>query len=244
MTTATTAPGQSRLQTINGIDFAVADLSLHEFGRKEIRLAEHEMPGLMDDPPQVCQDASPLARSPDRRLSPHDHPDRRAGRDPGQALGAQVRWASAAISISTQDHAAAAAVVGSRYARAAEGRPGVRQKRRDPARILVTTPSRILDWSSHENGDPVGPNLILDDGGDATLLDPPRLSTYEKTGVVPRSVNRRRPRQRGRVPDHPGLASIKAANWPRTKPSSARRGSAATIRRRQRRDHHRGPSSV
>ena len=62
-------------------DFKVADLSLAEFGRKEIELAEHEMPGLMAmrDEHRAEQ---PLRRRPDHRLAPHDHPDRRPDRDP------------------------------------------------------------------------------------------------------------------------------------------------------------------
>jgi hypothetical protein len=65
-------------------DFKVADLSLAEFGRKEIRLAEHEMPGLMAMRERVRRHQAAQGRA-HRRLAAHDHPDRRADRDPGRA---------------------------------------------------------------------------------------------------------------------------------------------------------------
>ena len=108
--TATTAPGQSRLQNINGIDFAVADLSLHEFGRKEIRLAEHEMPGLMELRREYAE-ARPLHGA---RVvgSLHMTVQTAVLIETLVSLGADVRWVSCNI-FSTQDHAAAATVVGS-----------------------------------------------------------------------------------------------------------------------------------
>jgi adenosylhomocysteinase len=93
----------------NRPDFKVADLSLAEFGRKEIELAEHEMPGLMAMRAEHAAE-QPSAWCPDHRFPAHDHPDRRAHRDPDRA-GAEVRWASCNI-FSTQDHAAAAVAVG------------------------------------------------------------------------------------------------------------------------------------
>src|SRR3989440_7667159 len=144
------------------IDFKVADLELAEFGRKEIRLAEHEMPGLMATRHEYA-DQRPLAGA------------RITGSLPMTiqtavlietlvALGAEVRWASCNI-FSTQDHAAAAVVVGP------EGTPD------EPRGVSVFAwkgetleeywwcCEQALTWPGED-----GPNMILDDGGDATLL--------------------------------------------------------------------------
>ncbi len=93
----------------NGIDFKVADLSLAEFGRKEIRLAEHEMPGLMALRREY-HDVQPLKGA---RISGSLHMTVQTAVliETLVALGAEVRWASCNI-FSTQDHAAAAVVVG------------------------------------------------------------------------------------------------------------------------------------
>ena len=98
-----------RLQTRNGIDFAVADLSLHEFGRKEIRLAEHEMPGLM----AFRREYSGVYPLKGARISGSLHMTIQTAVliETLVDLGAEVRWASCNI-FSTQDHAAAAVVVG------------------------------------------------------------------------------------------------------------------------------------
>src|SRR5919106_1039695 len=136
-----TADISSRLQDPNGIDFAVADLGLAEFGRNEIRLAEHEMPGLI-----------------------------------------ALRRESCNI-FSTQDHSAAAIVVGP------HGTP------EEPQGVPVFAwKGETLDeywWCTEqlfkftdEAGNVVGPNMILDDGGDATLLVHKGVE-FEKTGVVP-----------------------------------------------------------
>src|ERR1700748_2542666 len=97
------------LQTRSGIDFAVADLGLAEFGRKEIRLAEHEMPGLMDLRREYSE-ARPLHGA---RVSGSLHMTVQTAVliETLVSLGAEVRWVSCNI-FSTQDHAAAAVVVG------------------------------------------------------------------------------------------------------------------------------------
>src|SRR5213595_2206319 len=107
MTTSvsTTPVAESR----NGIDFKVADLSLADFGRKEIRLAEHEMPGLMAIRAEYA-DAQPLRGA---RITGSLHMTIQTAVliETLVALGAEVRWCSCNI-FSTQDHAAAAVVVG------------------------------------------------------------------------------------------------------------------------------------
>ena len=97
------------VQTRNGIDFKVADLSLAEFGRKEIRLAEHEMPGLM----ALRREYAEVLPLKGARISGSLHMTIQTAVliETLTALGAQVRWASCNI-FSTQDHAAAAVVVG------------------------------------------------------------------------------------------------------------------------------------
>src|SRR6185503_15244304 len=105
------APGTAghRFQERGGIDFAVADLALAEFGRKEIRLAEHEMPGLMALRREYSE-AKPLHGA---RISGSLHMTVQTAVliETLVELGAEVRWASCNI-FSTQDHAAAAVVVG------------------------------------------------------------------------------------------------------------------------------------
>ena len=105
---ASTTP-DSRLQNVNGLDFAVADLSLHEFGRKEIRLAEHEMPGLMELRREYAE-ARPLQGA---RVAGSLHMTVQTAVliETLVSLGAEVRWVSCNI-FSTQDHSAAAVVVG------------------------------------------------------------------------------------------------------------------------------------
>jgi adenosylhomocysteinase len=178
--TATTAPGQSRLQNLNGIDFAVADLSLHEFGRKEIRLAEHEMPGLMSLRREFAE-ARPLHGA---RIigSLHMTVQTAVLIETLTSLGADVRWVSCNI-FSTQDHAAAATVVGPHGTpEEPKGVPVFAWKGETLEEYWWCTEQ--LFGFTDENGEPVGPNMILDDGGDATLLIHKGVE-YEKTGVVP-----------------------------------------------------------
>jgi adenosylhomocysteinase len=177
--TATTAPGQSRLQNINGIDFAVADLALHEFGRKEIRLAEHEMPGLMELRREYAE-ARPLHGA---RIvgSLHMTIQTAVLIETLVSLGAEVRWVSCNI-FSTQDHAAAAIVVGSGSPEEPKGVPVFAWKGETLEEYWWCTEQLFLFHD--ENGALVGPNMILDDGGDATMLIHNGLE-YEKAGVVP-----------------------------------------------------------
>jgi len=157
-------------------DFKVADLSLAEFGRKEIRLAEHEMPGLMAMRAEFG-DSKPLAGA---RITGSLHMTIQTAVliETLVALGADVRWASCNI-FSTQDHAAAAIAVGP------DGTP------EDPKGIPVFAwkgetleeywwcTDQALTWPGED-----GPTAILDDGGDATLLIHKGLE-FEKAGVVP-----------------------------------------------------------
>ncbi len=159
----------------NGIDFKVADLELAEFGRKEIRLAEHEMPGLMTLRREYA-DVLPLKGA---RVSGSLHMTVQTAVliETLVSLGAEVRWASCNI-FSTQDHAAAATVVGP------HGTP------EEPKGIPVFAwKGETLEeywWCAEEMltwpGEPA--NMILDDGGDATMLVL-RGAQYEKAGVVP-----------------------------------------------------------
>jgi len=162
------------------LPFKVADLSLAEFGRKEIRLAEHEMPGLMAVRAEYA-DAQPL-RGARITGSLHMTVQTAVLIETLAAIGAQVRWASCNI-FSTQDHAAAAVAVGP------EGTP------EDPKGIPVFAwkgesleeywwcTEQALSWPA---GD--GPNMLLDDGGDATLLVH-KGAEYEQAGGVPSAAD-------------------------------------------------------
>jgi adenosylhomocysteinase len=162
------------------IPFKVADLSLAEFGRKEITLAEHEMPGLMAVRAEYAR-TQPL-RGARITGSLHMTVQTAVLIETLVALGAQVRWASCNI-FSTQDHAAAAVAVGP------DGTPD------DPRGIPVFAwkgetlteywwcTDHALTWPG-ENG----PTLILDDGGDATLLVH-QGAEYERAGAVPAATD-------------------------------------------------------
>jgi adenosylhomocysteinase len=153
--------------TLTAEDFKVADLSLAEFGRKEIRLAEHEMPGLMSIRREF-QDAQPLKGA---RITGSLHMTIQTAVliETLIALGADVRWCSCNI-FSTQDHAAAAIAV--------TGVP------------LFAWKGETLEeyWWCTENAlrfpDGGGPNMILDDGGDATMLVHKGVE-FERAGAVP-----------------------------------------------------------
>jgi adenosylhomocysteinase len=180
MSTATSAPSITKT-TVNGLDFKVADLSLAEFGRKEIRLAEHEMPGLMATRSEFA-DSKPLKGA---RVTGSLHMTVQTAVliETLVALGAEVRWASCNI-FSTQDHAAAAVAVGP------DGTPD------DPKGVAVFAwkgetleeywwcTSQALSWPAPGPKGETGPNMLLDDGGDATLLV--HLGAeYEVAGAVP-----------------------------------------------------------
>jgi adenosylhomocysteinase len=153
--------------TLTAEDFKVADLSLAEFGRKEIRLAEHEMPGLMSIRREF-QDAQPLKGA---RITGSLHMTIQTAVliETLAALGADVRWCSCNI-FSTQDHAAAAIAV--------TGVP------------VFAWKGETLEeyWWCTENAlrfpDGGGPNMILDDGGDATMLVHKGVE-FERAGAVP-----------------------------------------------------------
>jgi adenosylhomocysteinase len=162
------------------LPFKVADLSLAEFGRKEIRLAQHEMPGLMAVRAEYGA-TKPLAGA---RITGSLHMTIQTAVliETLVELGAQVRWASCNI-FSTQDHAAAAVAVGP------DGTPD------DPRGIPVfawkgeTLPEywwcteQALTWPGGPDGTQ-GPNMLLDDGGDATLLVH-KGAEVEAAGLVP-----------------------------------------------------------
>jgi adenosylhomocysteinase len=157
-------------------DFKVADLSLAEFGRKEITLAEHEMPGLMSIRAEYA-DRQPLKGA---RITGSLHMTIQTAVliETLTALGADVRWCSCNI-FSTQDHAAAAIAVGpAGTAEAPAGVPVYAWKGETLEEYWWCT-EQVLRWP-----DGGGPNMILDDGGDATLLV--HLGTeYEGKGAVP-----------------------------------------------------------
>ena len=168
--------------TPTATDFRVADLSLAAFGRKEVTLAEHEMPGLMAIRREYAE-AQPLKGA---RITGSLHMTIQTAVliETLCALGAQVRWCSCNI-FSTQDHAAAAVAVGP------EGTPD------DPRGIPVFAwkgetldeywwcTEQALRWPDEEGtAGASGPNMILDDGGDATLLVH-KGAEYERAGAVP-----------------------------------------------------------
>ena len=158
------------------MDFKVADLSLAEFGRAEITLAEHEMPGLMAMRERY-RDSQPLAGA---RIAGSLHMTVQTAVliETLTALGADVRWASCNI-FSTQDHAAAAVVVGKDGTPEAPGGVPVFAWKGESLEEYWWCTEQILTWPG---GD--GPNMILDDGGDATLLLHLGVE-YEKEGAVP-----------------------------------------------------------
>jgi len=159
-------------------DFKVADLALADYGRKEIVLAEHEMPGLMQTRAEFA-DAQPLKGA---RITGSLHMTIQTAVliETLTALGAEVRWCSCNI-FSTQDHAAAAAVVGpDGTIDDPKGIPVFAWKGETLDEYWWCT-ERALDWVG---GDGLGPNLILDDGGDATMLVH-KGADYEKDGAAP-----------------------------------------------------------
>jgi adenosylhomocysteinase len=156
-------------------DYRVADLNLADFGRKEITLAEHEMPGLMAMRAEYGT-SKPLTGA---RIAGSIHMTVQTAVliETLVELGAEVRWASCNI-YSTQDHAAAAVVVGKNGTPAnPQGVPVFAWKAETLTEYWQCT-NAILDWADRL------PNMILDDGGDATLLLHNGVE-YEKAGRVP-----------------------------------------------------------
>ena len=145
------------VKPLHPIDYAIADLSLADWGRKEIKIAETEMPGLMAIREEFAE-KQPLKGA---RITGSIHMTIQTAVliETLQALGASVRWASCNI-YSTQDHAAAALVV--------KGAPIFAYKGETLADYWDYTHS-IFEFGS-KGTDGEGPNMILDDGGDATLL--------------------------------------------------------------------------
>ncbi|MGH3648348.1 MAG: adenosylhomocysteinase [Micromonosporaceae bacterium] len=177
----------SRPQTLAEGDFKVADLSLAAFGRREIRLAEHEMPGLMATRAEYAS-AQPL-RGARIMGSLHMTVQTAVLIETLVALGAEVRWVSCNI-FSTQDHAAAAVVVGpDGTPENPQGVPVYAWKGETLDEYWWCT-EQALAWPGGEGpaestvGAASGPNMILDDGGDATLLVH-KGAEYEKLGAVP-----------------------------------------------------------
>jgi adenosylhomocysteinase len=168
----------ARLQTVNGVEFAVADLSLAAFGRHQMRLAEHEMPGLMALRREYA-DAQPL-RGARVAGSLHMTIQTAVLIETLVALGAEVRWVSCNI-FSTQDEAAAAVVVGpTGTVERPAGTPVFAWKGETLEEYWWCT-MRLFDF-----GDRQGPNLIVDDGGDATLLVHKGVE-FEQAGAVPQA---------------------------------------------------------
>ncbi|GAA3347768.1 adenosylhomocysteinase [Amorphoplanes nipponensis] len=162
--------------TLAAGDFKVADLSLAAFGRKEIELAEHEMPGLM----ALRREYGPSRPLRGARVTGSLHMTIQTAVliETLTALGARVRWASCNI-FSTQDHAAAAVVVGpDGTPDAPAGVPVYAWKGESLPEYWWCT-EQVLRWPGGE-----GPNMILDDGGDATLLVH-KGAEVEKLGAVP-----------------------------------------------------------
>ena len=160
-------------------DYRVADLELAEFGRKEIRLAEHEMPGLMSTRREHAE-RQPLKGA---RITGSLHMTVQTAVliETLVALGAEVRWASCNI-FSTQDHAAAAVVVGP------DGSPEdlrgvpVYAWKGETLEEYWWCAEQALRWPGGDGYE--GPNMILDDGGDATLLVHKGVE-FERAGAVP-----------------------------------------------------------
>jgi adenosylhomocysteinase len=165
-----------KLQRSNGIEFAVADLSLAAAGRHQIRLAEHEMPGLM----ALRRRYAPTQPLRGARVAGSLHMTVQTAVliETLAALGAQVRWVSCNI-YSTQDEAAAAVVVG------ADGTPD----RPAGTPVFAWKGETLAEywWCTRQLfdfGDGAGPNLLVDDGGDATLLVHKGVE-FEAAGAVP-----------------------------------------------------------
>jgi adenosylhomocysteinase len=165
-------------------EHVVADIALADWGRKEIAIAEHEMPGLMAIRRKHAK-AQPLKGA---RITGSLHMTIQTAVliQTLEALGAQVRWASCNI-YSTQDHAAAAI--------AAAGTPVFAKKGENLVEYWDYT-HRILDWNGK------GPNMILDDGGDATLL----VHLGQDAEKNPKILNRKTDNEEEEIL----LASIKA----------------------------------
>jgi adenosylhomocysteinase len=162
-------------ETATKLDYKVADISLADYGRKEMDMAEHEMPGLMQTRAEYA-DAQPLKGA---RITGSLHMTIQTAVliETLTALGADVRWCSCNI-FSTQDHAAAAVVVGKDGTpEDPKGTPVYAWKGETLEEYWWCT-QQALVWPDG------GPNLILDDGGDATMLVH-KGREYEAAGAAP-----------------------------------------------------------
>ncbi|WP_314192720.1 adenosylhomocysteinase [uncultured Arthrobacter sp.] len=161
-------------------DYKVADISLAEAGRHQIRLAEHEMPGLMS----LRREFGPSQPLKGARIAGSLHMTVQTAVliETLTALGAEVRWASCNI-FSTQDEAAAAVVVGTGTVENPQGVPVFAWKG-ETLEEYWWTAEQILTWPGADTNPELGPNMILDDGGDATLLLH-RGVEFEAAGAVP-----------------------------------------------------------
>ena len=167
-------------KTLTDRDYKVADLSLAPFGRREIHLAEHEMPGLR----AIRKELGPSKPLKGARISGSLHMTVQTAVliETLVELGADVRWASCNI-FSTQDHAAAAIAVGPEgTAEAPSGIPVFAWKGESLEDYWWCT-EQMMSWPADENGH-TGPNMILDDGGDATLVMH-KGAQFEAEGAVP-----------------------------------------------------------
>ena len=165
---------------VNDLDFKVADLALADFGRKEISLAEHEMPGLMS----LRREYSEVMPLKGARIAGSLHMTVQTAVliETLVALGADVRWVSCNI-FSTQDHAAAATVVGPYGTVDAPQGVSVYAWKGETLEEYWWCTEQMLSWPSPDGAE-LGPNMILDDGGDVTMLVHKGVQ-YEKAGVVP-----------------------------------------------------------
>src|SRR5829696_269231 len=166
---------EAKIQTRNGIEFAVRDLSLAEAGRHQMRLAEHEMPGLMAIRNEYAE-AQPL-RGARVAGSLHMTIQTAVLIETLVALGAEVRWVSCNI-FSTQDEAAAAVVVGLTGIPEAPAGTSVFAWKGETLEEYWWCTMQLFDF-----GDGRGPNMIVDDGGDATLLVHKGVE-FEAAGMV------------------------------------------------------------
>lgn len=160
--------------------FKVADLSLAEAGRHQIRLAEYEMPGLMELRREYAAE-QPLKGA---RIAGSIHMTVQTAVliETLTALGAEVRWASCNI-FSTQDEAAAAVVVGAGTPADPQGVPVFAWKGETLEEYWWCL-DQVFDWGTDANGVEILPNMILDDGGDATMAVI-RGTQFEAAGLVP-----------------------------------------------------------
>ncbi|MDC0991622.1 adenosylhomocysteinase [Pontimonas sp.] len=167
--------------TATPLQYRVADLSLAEAGRHQLRLAEHEMPGLM----AIREEFGPHQPLKGARIAGSLHMTVQTAVliETLVALGAQIRWASCNI-FSTQDDAAAAVVVGRGTPEKPEGTPVFAWKGETLEEYWWCT-EQIFDWSAEGHN---GPNMILDDGGDATLLVH-KGAEFETAGSVPAAAD-------------------------------------------------------